>query len=61
MNDIKLFPCYSWNLVQFLNSHGLKYKLIGLHPDTHKKFWIFIRTEQLNKLLDEWKETRPTI
>ena len=59
MDDIDLFPCYSWNLVKFLNSKGLKYKIIGLHPDTYKKFWVFIRTEKLNKILDLWKETKP--
>ena len=58
MEDIKLFPCYSWNLVKFLSNKGFQYKLIGLHPETHKTFWVFIRTEQLNKVLDLWKETK---
>jgi hypothetical protein len=57
-NSIDLFPCYSWNLVKFFDSKGLKYKLIGLHPNSLKKFWVYIRTEKLNKLLDEWKETK---
>jgi hypothetical protein len=58
MEDMNLFPCYSWNLVQFLKQKGFKYKLIGLHPDSHKKFWVYIRTQQLNKSLDEWRETK---
>lgn len=57
--DVQLFPCYSWNVVKFLKSKGFRYKLIGLHPDTLNKFWVYIRNEQLNKSLDEWKETKP--
>ena len=58
MEDIDLFPCYSWNLVKFLNNEGFVYKLVGLHPDTHKTFWVFIRTIELNKALDKWRETK---
>lgn len=57
-DNIDLFPCYSWNLVKYFDSNGLKYKLVGLHPNSHKKFWIYIRTKKLNKLLDKWKETK---
>ena len=27
----------------------------GIHPKTHKKYWVFDGTEQLNNLLTEWK------
>lgn len=60
-NDIKLFPCYSTKLVNFLIQKGFKYQIVGLHENTKKKFWIFIRSEKLNKVLDEWSETKPKI
>jgi len=58
MEEINLFPCYSWNVVKFLTGKGLRYKVVGLHPDTLKKFWVFIRTKELNSYLDEWKRTK---
>jgi len=59
--DIQLFPCYSLNLRNYLTSKGLKYKLVGLNPNSHKMFWLFIDNEQLNKYLIEWKRTKPKI
>ncbi len=58
-NDVTLFTCYSWNLVKFLNSKGIKYKITGLNSDTNKRFWVFIRNDKLNNCLSLWKMTRP--
>lgn len=33
MNKTKLFPCYSIPLRDFLASHGIRYELVGLHPE----------------------------
>jgi len=60
-NDIQLFPCYSLNLRNYLTSKGVNYKLVGLNPNNHKMFWLFIDNEQLNKYLIEWKRTKPKI
>jgi hypothetical protein len=57
MQDIDLFPCYSVPLRNFLNSKGLRYKLVGLHPESKCMFWVYIKTKQLDFYLDEWKET----
>jgi len=56
---IKLFPCYSLHLREFLINKGLKYKLAALNPNNYKMFWLFIDNEKLNKYLIEWKETKP--
>lgn len=49
-----LFCCYSLNLRDFLSSHGFRYELCALNPNSKNMFWVYLRTEQLNKLLDEW-------
>lgn len=56
MQDIELFPCYSVPLMEFLTKEKkLRYKLIGLHPKTYNTFWVFIRDDELNSYLEEWK------
>lgn len=50
----KLYCCYSLNLRKFLESKGLRYELAALNPNSQKLFWVYMRTEQLDSLLDEW-------
>jgi hypothetical protein len=56
MKQSKLFPCYSIPLRDFLTSHGIRYELVGLHPETHKMFWVYIKDEKLNTLTSEWSK-----
>lgn len=56
MKQSKLFPCYSIPLRDFLSKNGIKYELVGLHPKTHKMFWVYIKDEELNKLTLEWSK-----
>jgi hypothetical protein len=56
-NDVKLFPCYSISLMNFLTKERkIRYKLIGLNQNTKKTFYVFIDNEKLNKCINEWKE-----
>jgi hypothetical protein len=51
----KYFYCYSYPLKEFLLSNEQKSIVVGRHPKTNKKYWVFEGTEQLNNLLTEWK------
>ena len=51
----RYFYCYSYPLKEFLLSNGQASIVAGIHPKTHKKYWVFDGTEQLNNLLTEWK------
>ena len=51
----RYFYCYSYPLKEFLLSNGQASIVAGIHPKTHKKYWVFNGTEQLNNLLTEWK------
>ncbi len=55
MKNSILFPCYSIPLRDFLQSKGIKYHLVGLHPETHNMFWVYEKNEILNKALLEWR------
>lgn len=58
MNKTTLFPCYSIPLRDFLASHGIRYELVGLHPETYKMFWVYIKNEKLNTLMLEWSKRK---
>jgi hypothetical protein len=53
-----LYSCYSLNLRNYLYQHGLRYELAALNPNSKKLFWVYIKTEKLDKLLAEWSTRR---
>lgn len=55
---IKLYPCYSIRLMQFLTSKGIRYELAGRHPNKEMTMWVYIKTEELNKALNEYESSK---
>lgn len=53
----KLYPCYSTKLMQFLKSKGIRYELCGRHPNKEMTMWIYIKSDELNKVLNEYQES----
>lgn len=54
MKQSKLFPCYSIPLRDYFTSKGIRYELVGLHPKSHDMFWVYIKTIELEKAMQEW-------
>lgn len=52
----KLYPCYSVKLMKFLYSKGIRYELAGRHPNKEMTMWVYVRTDELNKALNEYQE-----
>ena len=52
----KLYACYSTNLMKFLSLKGIKYELCGRHPNKEMTMWVYVRTDELNKALNEYQE-----
>ena len=52
--DVELYCCYSLNQRNFLQKNGSRYKLVALNPNSKNLFWVYVKDEKLNKLLDEW-------
>ena len=53
-NSTELYCCYSLNLRRYLASKGIKYKLCGLNPNSKNRFWVYIKTSELDKALNDW-------
>ena len=54
MKDSRLFPCYSIPMRDYFSKKGIKYEIVGLHPDTKKMFWVYIKNKELDKAMHEW-------
>ena len=50
--DIEFYTCYSLPLRNYLRKNGMRYKLVALNPNSKKLFWVYIKTEELDELLD---------
>lgn len=61
MDNVELYCCYSLNLREFLYKNGLRYKLAALNPNSKSLFWVYIKNEKLDKLLNEWSMNKKTI
>lgn len=51
----RVYCCYSLNLRNYLSSLGIMYEVAGLNPNSKKMFWVYIKDEELDKALDNWK------
>lgn len=56
--NIKLYCCYSLNLRNFLFKNGLRYEIAALNPNSKNLFWIYVKDEKLDKLLNEWSKNK---
>ena len=58
MNNVELYCCYSLNLREFLYNNGLRYKLAALNPNSKSLFWVYVKDEKLDKLLNDWSANK---
>ena len=57
MNNRKIYCCYSVPLMKFLTEqNNIPYDVVGLNPNSHKTFWGFIKTTELEEALKRWKK-----
>lgn len=56
--NAELYCCYSLPLRNFLYENGLRYKLVALNPNSKKLFWVYIKNEKLNDLLNKWSAVK---
>jgi hypothetical protein len=61
MNNVELYCCYSLNLRKFLEKNELRYKLAALNPNSKSLFWVYIKDEKLDRLLNEWSANKKAI
>lgn len=56
--DIELYCCYSLPLRNYLYENGLRYKLAALNPNSKKLFWVYVKDDKLNVMLDRWSANK---
>ena len=56
--NVELYCCYSHPLRKFLYENGLRYKLAATNPNSQKLFWVYIKDEKLDKLLERWSTNK---
>jgi hypothetical protein len=57
-NKKTFFQCFSINFHRFLKANGLYSMSKGIHQNG-KTFWVYERTENFEKLLKIWHDTKP--
>lgn len=55
---MRYYYCYSYPQKEFLKSVGLQYITAAINQTTNKRYWLFEGTEELNKLLQTWRNNR---
>lgn len=60
-NNVKLYCCYSLNLRKYLYKNGLRYELAAKNPNSDSLFWVYVKTDKLDKLLTEWSANKRTV
>lgn len=59
--NVELYCCYSLNLRNFLAENNLRYKIAALNPNSKSLFWVYVKDENLDKLLNEWSVNKQAI
>lgn len=56
--NVELYCCYSINLRNYLKENGLRYKLAALNPNSKELFWVYVKDQKLDELLNRWSAKR---
>lgn len=52
------FYCYSYRLMYFIKSYGVNYEKYDFNKNNGLKYFMFLRNEKLNNILDEWDKLK---
>lgn len=52
----KYYYCYSYPQKKYLIENGEFVIVKGISPNTQKRYWVFERNENLDKLLSDWSK-----
>jgi hypothetical protein len=53
------FYCYSTNLHELLRIKGIRYITAALNENTMRKFWMYNRTPEFERVLAEYTANNP--
>lgn len=49
-----VFVCYDITQRNFFRDKEIKDVVYGIHPKTHKRFWVFVQTKEFDIAMKEW-------
>ena len=52
------FKCYSYNLKNFIEAHGIYPISSGVNGRTNKVFHLFVMTNELSHILTNWSNNK---
>ena len=55
------FKCYSYNLKNFIEAHGIYPISSGVNPKTNKVFHLFTMTDELSRILHNWSNNKKNV
>jgi hypothetical protein len=58
MNKSDFVFVYNKNVAKYLKENGIYSITTGLHPTTHKMFTLFVKSECLQRVLDQYKNNK---
>ena len=56
--ESKLFYCYSCQMKDFLKSQGLSFIMKASHHKTGRPFFVFEKSEMLDRCIKMWNEIK---
>lgn len=56
-----LFYCYSNRMAHFIRSFDIKYLNIGVNNNTSRKYYVFRKSQKLDKVIALYKEVKHLI
>ena len=57
----KYFYCYSNKLSYFIRTFGIKYLDIGINPNTNTKYYMFEKSDRLDKVIKLYNKIKHSI
>lgn len=52
------YYCYSYPQKKYLIDEHQFCVIKGMHPKTHKQYWVFERNDTLDRLLNQWSAAK---
>ena len=56
MQESKLYCCFSVPQMNYITSKNIRYDLVALNKNTKNTMWIYIKTDELSRILTEWSK-----
>lgn len=57
----KNFYCYSNKMRHFIQSFGIPFTSIGINKNTNTRYWVFVKSERMDKVIQLYNSVKHLI